>query len=126
MPIKKRRLQVLIAAPITLVAAAYGVYWLVPNFRDFAREQEQQSAYAACMYGTPPRGGIVYGPTPAESKKTGELPCSRSWWDPWHAPVERSYSPEFVEKQAGTMLAYVGISLVGPWLLGAFLVRTLP
>jgi hypothetical protein len=126
MPINKRRLQVLIAAPITLIAAAYGVYWLVPNVRDFAREQEQQSAYAACRYGTPSRGGFAYGPLPAEAKKTGELPCSRSWWDPWHAPVERSYLLEFVKEQSGTMLAYLGIGLIGPWLLSAFLVRCLP
>jgi hypothetical protein len=126
MPINKRRLQVLIAAPITVIAAAYGVYWLVPNVREFAREQEQQSAYAACINGIPSRGGIAYGPKPAEAKRTGELPCSRSWSDPWHAPVEHSYLLDFVKKQARTMLAYLSVGLIGPWLLGAFLVRTLP
>jgi hypothetical protein len=78
------------------------------------------------MSGVPSRGGIAYGPMPAEAKKTGELPCSRSWWDPWHAPLERSYLLDFVKNQGRTMLAYLGIGLIGPWLLGAFLVRTLP
>jgi hypothetical protein len=126
MPINKRRLQVLIAAPISVIAAAYGVYWLVPNVREFAREQEQRSAYAECLNGTPSRGWIVYGPSPTEAKKTGELPCSRSGWDPWHDPVERSYWLDFVKEQGWTMLAYLGIGLIGPWLLSAFVVRTLP
>jgi hypothetical protein len=126
MPINKRRLRVLIAAPITVIGAACGVYWLVPNVREFAREQERQSACAACISGVPPPGAFAYGPMPAEVRKSGEIPCSRLRRDPWQAPVGRSYLLDVVKKQGRTMLAYLGIGLIGPWFQGAFLARTPP
>jgi hypothetical protein len=40
--------------------------------------------------------------------------------------VERVGRERAIRNQGRTMLAYLGIGLIGPWLLGAFLVRTLP
>ncbi len=126
MPINKRRLQVLIAAPITVIAIAYGVYWLVPNVQEFAHERDERRAYAACMNGIPSGGGLIYGPTLAEARTTGELPCFRAMWDPWHDPVEHSYLLDFVKDHGQTLLTYLSVGLIGPWLLAIFFVRTLP
>jgi hypothetical protein len=138
--INKRRLRLIISGVLTVAAAAYALFLLVPIYESFAEDsferriwkaagfddpEVRRRAHDACMAGVEAQSFAT--PFPEEELAQREHLCSQPLSNPWIPGPPWWETPIAFIKTNASMLFYAAVAVVvGPWLIAFFLVRLLP